>query len=188
MRDAAIAERTLPPKANLFLSIRSLGLLENLIEAAFKQLHVPDVGNRIKNGLVLPTRLEQPEGFKLRKLLGDGGNRDFQNLSEIADAKPLNSVKRNTILSRVLLPPLGIATFINIHEARERLLASTEALLTARGDQLVRELDTFNRGYQRSVDMAAHLPNVVGLCEAHGVDIDRLKPGRPHRFGGMAGQ
>src|SRR5260370_23037590 len=75
------------------------------------------------------------------------------------------------------LLPLGIATFVNIREARERLLASTGALLTARGDQLVRELDTFNRGYQRSVDRVAHLPNVVGFCQAHGVDIDRLTPG-----------
>jgi hypothetical protein len=66
-----------------------LGLLENLIEPAFKQLHVSGVGDRIKDGLVLPTRLEQPKGFKLGKLLRDGGNRDIQNLSKIADAKLL---------------------------------------------------------------------------------------------------
>ena len=88
-RDAVIAERTLPPKVNFSFSIRSLGLLENLIEPAFKQLHVPGVGDGIKNRLVLSTRLEQPKGFKLRKLLGDGGNRDIQNLREIADAKLL---------------------------------------------------------------------------------------------------
>ena len=45
--------------------------------------------SRLLNGLVLSTRLEQPEGFELRKLLGDGGNRDIQNLREIADAKLL---------------------------------------------------------------------------------------------------
>ena len=49
----------------------SLGLFENLLEPSFKQLHVPGIGDRIENGLVLPTRLEQPKGFKLRKLLLD---------------------------------------------------------------------------------------------------------------------
>jgi hypothetical protein len=69
--------------------MRSLGLLENLIEPALKQLHVPGIGDRIEDGLVLPARLEQPKGLKLRKLLGHGGNRDIQNLSKIADAKLL---------------------------------------------------------------------------------------------------
>src|SRR4029450_12328221 len=48
-RDAARTERRLPPKAHFSLSIRSLGPLENLVEPAFKQLHVPGVGDRIKN-------------------------------------------------------------------------------------------------------------------------------------------
>jgi PAS domain S-box-containing protein len=71
--------------------------------------------------------------------------------------------------------PLGVAALIDIREARQRLLANTAALLAARGDQLVGQLDTFHSGYQRSADRVAHLPNVVGFCQARPEDIDRFK-------------
>jgi hypothetical protein len=74
------------------------------------------------------------------------------------------------------LLPLGVTAFIDIREAQQRLLANTAALLAARGDQLVRELDTFHRSYQRSVDKLARLPDVVEFCQAYPDHIDRLKP------------
>jgi C4-dicarboxylate-specific signal transduction histidine kinase len=74
------------------------------------------------------------------------------------------------------LLPLAVATWINIGEARERLLANTAAVLAARGDQLVGRLDTFNRGYQRAVDRVAHLPDVVAFFGAEPAQSQRLKP------------
>jgi hypothetical protein len=74
------------------------------------------------------------------------------------------------------LLPLGVAAFIAIREAQQRLLANTAAVLAARGAQLVRELDTFHRSYQRSVDKFTRLPDVVEFCQAHPDHIDRLKP------------
>jgi PAS domain S-box-containing protein len=71
--------------------------------------------------------------------------------------------------------PLGVAAFTDIREARQRLLADTAALLAARGDQLVGQLDTFHRSYQRSVDQVAHLPDVVAFCQARPEDTDRFK-------------
>jgi PAS domain S-box-containing protein len=76
----------------------------------------------------------------------------------------------------VSLLPLGVATWINIEEARERLVANTAALLAARGDQLIGRLDTFNFGYQRTVSRVARLPDVVEFFQAGPADADRLKP------------
>lgn len=72
--------------------------------------------------------------------------------------------------------PLGAATLINIREARERLMANTADLLAARADHLTGQLDIFHRGYQRSVDRIAHLPNVVEFSQSRPVRADQLKP------------
>jgi len=40
------------------------------------------------------------------------------------------------------------------------------------GDQLVGELDTFHRGYARSVEQLAHLPAVVAYCENGNESVD----------------
>jgi len=56
--------------------------------------------------------------------------------------------------------PLIIAAAVDLREAKSQLLDATADLLAARGDQLVRELDTFNRGYQRTVDEVAHSPTI----------------------------
>jgi PAS domain-containing protein len=69
--------------------------------------------------------------------------------------------------------PLGVAAYRDTSEARRRLLANTAALLAARGDQLVGELDTFHRGYVRSVDKLARLPDVGELCRASSGDTGR---------------
>jgi len=67
------------------------------------------------------------------------------------------------VLSAIL--PLAIAAIVNILEARERMLDQAGALLTARGDELVQQLDTFNRGYQLGVRKLARLPEVVEFLE-----------------------
>jgi PAS domain S-box-containing protein len=84
--------------------------------------------------------------------------------------------KMAALLVVASLLPLSIATWINIDEARSRLLANTEAVLAARGDQLVGRLDTFNSGYQRAVSRVAHLPDVMEYVRARPADFDRLKP------------
>jgi hypothetical protein len=76
------------------------------------------------------------------------------------------------------LLPLGVATLINIREARERLVANTADLLAARGDHLADQLDLFHRGYQGSAGRVAHLPNVVEFCQARAEDSDR-NPAKP---------
>jgi PAS domain S-box-containing protein len=73
--------------------------------------------------------------------------------------------------------PLGVATWINIYEARERLIVNTGDLLAARGDQLVGRLDTFNVSYQRSANRVAHLAVVKAVFQAQQPDISRLEPG-----------
>src|SRR5262245_11282306 len=85
--------------------------------------------------------------------------------------------KMAALLVVASLLPLGVATWINIDEAREKLLAHTADLLAARGDQLVGQLDIFNRGYQRSVDRVAHLPAVLEWFQARPTDGERLKSG-----------
>jgi signal transduction histidine kinase/ActR/RegA family two-component response regulator len=70
--------------------------------------------------------------------------------------------------------PLVIAAIIDIRGARERMLESAAALLSARGDHLADQLDAFHRGYQRSVDRFAHLPEVMRFCQAGREGVKRL--------------
>src|SRR5258707_15835140 len=74
------------------------------------------------------------------------------------------------------LLPFAVAAFLDIRQARQRLMANTAAVLTARGDQLAGELDAFNRVYQLSVAEFARLPRMVELCEAGVHDPDRFTP------------
>lgn len=83
--------------------------------------------------------------------------------------------KMAALLVVASLLPLGIETLLNIREARARLLANTAALLAARGDQLLGQLDTFHRGHQRSLDGVAHLPRVLEFYQAGPENRDRLK-------------
>ena len=68
--------------------------------------------------------------------------------------------KMAAVLVVASLVPLTIATLVDIRETRTALLAHTAALLAARSDQLVGQLDTFNRGYQYAANRVAHLPDV----------------------------
>ena len=84
-------------------------------------------------------------------------------------------VKLAALLVVASLVPLLVATYIDIRAAREQSLASTAALLAARGDHLVGELDAFNLGYQRSTDRLAHLPDVLAFCQGTGTETRGLE-------------
>lgn len=73
------------------------------------------------------------------------------------------------------LLPFGVATWINIGEARKRMTANTADLLAARADQLVQRLDTFHYGYQRSAGRIAHLPDIVQFSQARPEEFDQLR-------------
>jgi two-component system cell cycle sensor histidine kinase/response regulator CckA len=77
-------------------------------------------------------------------------------------------LKMAVLLVVATLLPLAVAAFKDIRESRQQLVATTEALLAARGDQLVGEMDTFHRGYQRSVQHLGRLPDVVAFTQAPG--------------------
>jgi PAS domain S-box-containing protein len=68
------------------------------------------------------------------------------------------------LLVTASLLPMLVAGLIDLRGARAQLLANTENLLQARGDQLVRELDDFNRGYSRASNRTASLPDVRAVC------------------------
>src|SRR5882724_10252434 len=84
-------------------------------------------------------------------------------------------VKMAVLLVVASLVPLALGAFLDIRDARQRLIANTSALLTARGDQLVGELDTFNRAYTRSGQKFARLPEIVAFCSAAPGDAEQLK-------------
>jgi PAS domain S-box-containing protein len=69
--------------------------------------------------------------------------------------------KLTALLVVASLLPLIVATAIDIRDARHRALAQTEALLAARADQLVGNLDALDRVYRSAAERIAHLPNVL---------------------------
>jgi C4-dicarboxylate-specific signal transduction histidine kinase len=74
--------------------------------------------------------------------------------------------KLATLLVLGSLLPLASLAFLDIREARQRLISNTSALLAARGDQLVAELQGFQRGYQGSARRFAKLPPIVELLHS----------------------
>jgi PAS domain S-box-containing protein len=69
--------------------------------------------------------------------------------------------KLTALLVAVALLPLAISTAIDIRDVRHRLVTQSAALLAARGDQLVGELDYINDTYQHAVERLAHIPNAL---------------------------
>ena len=69
-----------------------------------------------------------------------------------------------TLLVLASLLPLLIGAYIDIRQTRTQLLDGMKQLLQARADQLVRELDSFHRAHQRSVDRLAHAPDTTAFC------------------------
>ena len=80
------------------------------------------------------------------------------------------------LLAVASLLPLLVTAVMDISEARERLVKNTAALLAARGDQLANQLDTFHRGYLRSVNRISRFPAAIEFCQAGAADLERLKP------------
>jgi PAS domain S-box-containing protein len=72
-------------------------------------------------------------------------------------------VKVAALLVLASLIPLAFTAIIDIRHARRQSLDDAGALLAARGDHLVSELDTFNHDYQRSTERLARLPEVIAF-------------------------
>ena len=75
-----------------------------------------------------------------------------------------------TLLVLVSLVPLVIGAYVDIRQTQTQLLDGMKQLLQARADQLVRELDSFHRAHQRSVDRLARSPDAAAFCAG---DADR---------------
>src|SRR5713226_3717782 len=82
-----------------------------------------------------------------------------------------------TLIVVASILPLSIASFVDIREGQKQLMAETSVLLAARADQLANDIDSFHRGYLRSVVKLALLPDVMTFSQAASGEADRLKPG-----------
>ena len=69
-----------------------------------------------------------------------------------------------TLLVLASLVPLVIGAYVDIRQTQAQLLDGMKQLLQARADQLVRELDSFHRAHQRTVDRFAHFPDTTAFC------------------------
>ena len=78
---------------------------------------------------------------------------------------PVRAKMTALVLAASLLP-LGISAYVDLRQTEARLLNATKDLLSARGDQIARELDGFHRGYQRSVGSVARFPDTAAYCAA----------------------
>lgn len=72
-------------------------------------------------------------------------------------------VKFAAVLVAMSFVPVGVLAVMNIVESRSRIFDDETALLAARADQLVGELDRFSQGYQRAVSRLAKVPEVIEL-------------------------
>ena len=70
--------------------------------------------------------------------------------------------------------PIAAVTIANIHDARTHAWESETALLDARADQVVDELDRFNDGYRRAVSRLANVPEIIGLFTNPPPDLTAL--------------
>ncbi len=85
-------------------------------------------------------------------------------------------VKMVVLLAAASLLPLALAAYFDISDAQRQLLRNEEALLSARGDQLAGQYDTFHRGYLLSVEKLARLPAVVEFARAGPAESARRAP------------
>jgi PAS domain S-box-containing protein len=74
------------------------------------------------------------------------------------------------------LLPLSVAAWLDIRHARRRVLSTAADLLAARADQLVGQLDAFNRGYQKSVERISRVPRMMEFALATPQEVDRQRP------------
>jgi signal transduction histidine kinase len=62
--------------------------------------------------------------------------------------------------------PLGVSAFLDIRDMRAKGVQDAEALLTARAEQISRELDSTHEGYRSATVRVANLPAVKAYCGA----------------------
>ena len=72
--------------------------------------------------------------------------------------------KMAALLVAASLLPLAIWAYIDLRYDQARLLSGMQDLLEARGDQIVRELDGFHRGYRRAAEQIARFPDASAYC------------------------
>jgi PAS domain S-box-containing protein len=75
-------------------------------------------------------------------------------------------VRLVSLLLLASLLPLALSAYVDIRQRQAQLLDDMEEVLQARADQLVRELDSFHRAHQRSVDRLARSPDTAAFCAA----------------------
>lgn len=88
----------------------------------------------------------------------------YMGLPKLRNASLRARLAALLIVASVL--PLGISAFVDIREMRQQRINDAQALLTARADQIARELDSVHKSYQRSTVRVANLPAVQTYCEA----------------------
>ncbi|MBI5720343.1 MAG: PAS domain S-box protein [Burkholderiales bacterium] len=74
--------------------------------------------------------------------------------------------KMAALLVAASLLPLAFWAWVDLRQDQARQLEGVKDLLEARGDQIVRELDSFHRGYQRAVNRLARFPDTRAFCTA----------------------
>jgi PAS domain S-box-containing protein len=68
------------------------------------------------------------------------------------------------LLVAASLLPLSVWAYLDLRADQVRLLNGVKDVLEARGDQIVHELDSFHRSYQRSVNRMALYPDSASYC------------------------
>ncbi|MEO8139603.1 MAG: PAS domain S-box protein [Gemmatimonadota bacterium] len=86
-------------------------------------------------------------------------------------------VKMWALVIVVTLLPLAVATWIDIREARVRLVTNEGELLAARGDDVADKLDAFHRANQVSATTLTRLPLVLQYCRATPEERRRRRSG-----------
>ncbi|SHM56420.1 PAS domain S-box protein [Rhizobacter sp. OV335] len=91
----------------------------------------------------------------------------------VPEGRPAGGAPRWTLRSRmaalligVAMLPLALAAVIELNRTEAQLRDATADLLQARAAELVRDLDSFHRGHQRSVQRLAQFPPTLALCAA----------------------
>ena len=87
-------------------------------------------------------------------------------------------VKIALLLVAASLLPLALMAAYDHQTSRRQLMAATEALLAARADELVRQIDAFNEGLRSSADRLSRMPEVVAYAQALGAPGGQLPAGR----------
>jgi PAS domain S-box-containing protein len=88
---------------------------------------------------------------------------------------PLRARMAGLLVAASLLP-LALLALIDVEQARARLLDSNGALLRSGAEQIVHELDEFNRGRMLAVQRLAAFPETVSFCLSDGARRAEVLP------------